>query len=84
MTFALEKLLVYQKSVDFADNVCTATEQFQRGYCIRVVVALTSVGSKCFYPKPRVRSLRSCGITSCPFSLFRWSASKTGEMPTSW
>ena len=32
MTFAFEKLLVYQKSVDFADAVCTATEQFQRGY----------------------------------------------------
>ena len=32
MTFAFEKLLVYQKSVDFADNVCTATEQVQRGY----------------------------------------------------
>jgi four helix bundle protein len=32
MTFAFEKLLVYQKSVDFADSVCVATEQFQRGY----------------------------------------------------
>ncbi len=32
MTFAFEKLLVYQKSVDFADAVCVATEQFQRGY----------------------------------------------------
>ena len=32
MTFAFEKLLVYQKSVDFADEVCSATEQFQRGY----------------------------------------------------
>ena len=32
MTFAFEKLLVYQKSVDFADNVCKVTEQFQRGY----------------------------------------------------
>jgi four helix bundle protein len=32
MTFAVEKLLVYQKSVDFADDVCSATEQFQRGY----------------------------------------------------
>ncbi len=32
MTFAFEKLLVYQKSVDFADQVCSATEQFQRGY----------------------------------------------------
>lgn len=31
MAFAFEKLLVYQKSVDFADAVCTATEQFQRG-----------------------------------------------------
>ncbi len=26
-----EKLLVYQKSVDFAEAVCTSTEQFQRG-----------------------------------------------------
>ena len=32
MTFAFEKLLVYQKSVDFADAVCSATEQFHRGY----------------------------------------------------
>ena len=32
MTFAFEKLLVYQKSVDFADSVCLATEHFQRGY----------------------------------------------------
>jgi four helix bundle protein len=32
MTFQFEKLLVYQKSVDFADAVCTATEPFQRGY----------------------------------------------------
>ncbi len=31
MTFQFEKLLVYQKSVDFADAVCTASEQFQRG-----------------------------------------------------
>jgi hypothetical protein len=71
MTFAFEKLLVYRKSVDFADNVCTATEQFQRGYCIRGVVALTSVGGKCFYPKPCVRSFRSCGMMSWPVSLFR-------------
>lgn len=33
MTFAFEKLLVYQKSLDFADQVCSATEQFSRGYC---------------------------------------------------
>jgi four helix bundle protein len=32
MTFQFEKLLVYQKSVDFADQVCSATEQFSRGY----------------------------------------------------
>jgi four helix bundle protein len=32
MTFAFEKLLVYQKSVDFADSVCTKTESFTRGY----------------------------------------------------
>ncbi|MCR9293513.1 MAG: four helix bundle protein [bacterium] len=32
MTFQFEKLLVYQKAIDFADDVCTATEQFSRGY----------------------------------------------------
>jgi len=32
MTFAFERLLVYQKSVDFADQICTTTEQSQRGY----------------------------------------------------
>ena len=32
MTFAFEKLAVYQKSVDFADAVCASTEQFSRGY----------------------------------------------------
>lgn len=32
MTFAFEKLLVYQKSVDFADAVCDLTEQFPARY----------------------------------------------------
>lgn len=32
VAFAFEKLLVYQKSVDFADAVCQCTEQFPRGY----------------------------------------------------
>lgn len=32
MTFSFEKLIVYQKSVDFADRVCQLTEQFPRGY----------------------------------------------------
>ena len=32
MAFAFEKLLVYQKAVDFADAVCSHTEQFPRGY----------------------------------------------------
>lgn len=32
MTFAFEKLLVYQKSVDFADAICQRTESFSRGY----------------------------------------------------
>ena len=32
MTFQFEKLLVYQKAVDFADCVCEATEQFARVY----------------------------------------------------
>ena len=32
MTFSFEKLLVYQKAVDFADRICGMTEQFPRGY----------------------------------------------------
>jgi four helix bundle protein len=32
MAFAFEKLLVYQKAVDFADSICARTEQFSRGY----------------------------------------------------
>ena len=32
MSFAFEKLLVYQKSVDFADEICMRTEDFSRGY----------------------------------------------------
>ena len=32
MAFSFEKLVVYQKAVDFADSVCAATEQFPRGY----------------------------------------------------
>jgi four helix bundle protein len=32
MPFTFEKLLVYQKSVDFADAVCAHTEAFPRGY----------------------------------------------------
>ncbi|MCR9297044.1 MAG: four helix bundle protein [bacterium] len=32
MSFQFEKLLVYQNAVDFADEVCSATEQFSRGY----------------------------------------------------
>ena len=32
MAFAFEKLHVYQKSVDFADAICSATESFPRGY----------------------------------------------------
>ena len=32
MAFAFEKLLVYQKSVDFADAVCDLTEQFPARY----------------------------------------------------
>lgn len=32
MAFAFEKLLVYHKSVDFADQICSRTENFPRGY----------------------------------------------------
>jgi four helix bundle protein len=32
MAFAFEKLIVYQKAIDFADKVVAKTEQFPRGY----------------------------------------------------
>jgi four helix bundle protein len=32
MAFAFEKLLVYQKSINFADNICTLTRDLPRGY----------------------------------------------------
>ena len=32
MGFSFEKLHVYQKSINFADRICAATEEFPRGY----------------------------------------------------
>jgi hypothetical protein len=32
VAFDFEKLLIYQKAVDFADQICAHTERFQRGY----------------------------------------------------
>jgi four helix bundle protein len=32
MPFAFEKLVVYQKSVDFSDQICELTGSFQRGF----------------------------------------------------
>ncbi|NLW87560.1 MAG: four helix bundle protein [Planctomycetes bacterium] len=32
MSFAFEKLLVYQKAIAFADDICTLTKSFPRGY----------------------------------------------------
>lgn len=32
MSFAFEKLVVYQKAIDFADAIAAKTEQFPRGY----------------------------------------------------
>jgi four helix bundle protein len=32
MALAFEKLLVYQKAIDFADAICQHAEQFSRGY----------------------------------------------------
>jgi len=32
MAFAFEKLIAYQKAVDFADKICTTTSNFPNGY----------------------------------------------------
>jgi hypothetical protein len=32
MAFAFEKLIVYQKAIDFTDAICQSTEHFPRGY----------------------------------------------------
>ena len=36
LAFGFEKLLVYQKAVDFADQICEPTAQCPRGYGFRV------------------------------------------------
>src|ERR1700678_2457828 len=36
MAFTFEKLMVYQKAIDFADAVCQQTEGFPRGYGLLV------------------------------------------------
>ncbi len=36
MAFSFEKLIVYQKAIDFADDVCYGTEKFPRGYSFLV------------------------------------------------
>ena len=36
MAFAFEKLIVYQKAVDFADKMASLTEKFPQGYRHRV------------------------------------------------
>ncbi len=36
MAFSFEKLLIYQKAVDFADRVCERSENFGRGYSFLV------------------------------------------------
>jgi len=32
VAFIFEKLIVYQKAVDFADKICSATSEFSKGY----------------------------------------------------
>ena len=32
MAFSFEKLIVYQKAIDFADDVCAETAEFTRGF----------------------------------------------------
>ena len=32
MAFSFEKLIVYQKAVDFADEICATTSEFPNGY----------------------------------------------------
>jgi four helix bundle protein len=36
MSFSFEKLQVYQKAIDFADQVCQHFEQFPRGYAFLI------------------------------------------------
>jgi hypothetical protein len=32
MAFSFEKLIVYQKAIDFSDSVCALTQTFPRGF----------------------------------------------------
>ena len=62
MTFQFEKLLVYQKAIDLPDVVCSATEQFSRGYGLSPATVATAA-KRWFVP--RARSHR-CQAVVCP------------------
>lgn len=69
MAFAFEKLIVYQKSIDFADSICQQTEKFARGYRFLVdqlnraalsIAANIAVGNGRFTGSGSPQLLRHC------------------------
>lgn len=53
MAFAFQKLHVYQKAVDFADQICSKTENFARGYgflCDQLNRASMSIAAHLVFP----------------------------------
>jgi hypothetical protein len=87
MTFAFEKLVVYQKSVDFADSVCVATEQFQRGYGFLVDqlnrAALSNARGSWRRPSRRAKE-NSTKIASVSNRWYRFPHLLSGALSTSW
>ncbi len=53
MAFAFEKLLVYQKSVDFADSVCDLTEQFR---FVTTIWPTKSIAHRCLLPRTSLKA----------------------------
>jgi hypothetical protein len=74
MAFSFEKLLVYQKAIDFADSVCTATEQFPRGYGFlanqlnRASLSIDFADAVHWYPRKKISIRAPWRSSSAEFS----------------
>lgn len=68
MAFAFEKLLVYQKAIDFSDAVCSKSEGFPRGYGFlieqlnRAALSIAAKIAEGMYVSPRLNARISSAL----------------------
>jgi hypothetical protein len=90
MAFTFEKLLVYQKAIDFADKACQISENFARGYGFLAeqlnraslsIAANIAEGNGRFTKPDRKTSLESLEAASRNASRF-WNSRNVGNSST--